>query len=184
MGVECSRTCGGLCCRRFHAPDPERIERLVRQGDTDAKKVQEMLVPTDGPDDGRPWYTCKHFDRENGTCLNYADRPEMCSRFPYNMTCSYQGYQGCRWIPGKYGLHPGPFGSEKKTPIERYTEKVAFRRSLGHRTGDFGRVPLFGPKEWAGDLRAEGDDDGQGQEASPGDSPGAVLQVRKDQPAR
>ncbi|HEX2868669.1 MAG TPA: YkgJ family cysteine cluster protein [Ignavibacteriales bacterium] len=29
------------------------------------------------------WYTCKHFNKETGDCMNYERRPEMCKGFPY-----------------------------------------------------------------------------------------------------
>lgn len=36
-------------------------------------------------------YTCKHYDKKNGVCLNYANRPNMCRNYPDSGTCEYKG---------------------------------------------------------------------------------------------
>lgn len=36
-------------------------------------------------------YTCKHFDKKSGNCLNYEDRPDMCRMYPNAGTCKYKG---------------------------------------------------------------------------------------------
>jgi len=40
-------------------------------------------------------YTCKHLAAD-GNCTNYADRPKMCSDFPYGPRCPYKA---CTLIP-------------------------------------------------------------------------------------
>ena len=34
-------------------------------------------------------YTCRHFDPVSGDCLNYANRPRMCSEYPFRQACRY-----------------------------------------------------------------------------------------------
>lgn len=36
-------------------------------------------------------YTCRHHDAETGDCRNYANRPVMCSSYPYKRVCKYVG---------------------------------------------------------------------------------------------
>lgn len=35
-------------------------------------------------------YTCRHFDEVSGNCLNYENRPKMCSMYPYQRACHYR----------------------------------------------------------------------------------------------
>jgi Fe-S-cluster containining protein len=40
---------------------------------------------------GRAWhYTCKHFDEKSGNCMNYENRPKMCSSYPNGGACQYK----------------------------------------------------------------------------------------------
>ncbi len=36
-------------------------------------------------------YTCKHYDKKSGNCMNYEDRPGMCRAYPNVGECSYKG---------------------------------------------------------------------------------------------
>ena len=35
-------------------------------------------------------YTCKHFDKATGNCMNYANRPDMCRLYPNSGVCRYK----------------------------------------------------------------------------------------------
>ncbi len=68
-------------------------------------KVNDMVIwlgtsdvdPADGAKlltkEGQPRfehnYTCKHHDPVSGDCLNYENRPNMCSQYPYKRSCMY-----------------------------------------------------------------------------------------------
>jgi Fe-S-cluster containining protein len=102
-------SCKGHCCTAFNLPfSPSEIARLsTKRFGPDALKVRDMLiylgkrvgnpiVEQDGLSETKPhhWYTCKWFDGETRSCLNYEDRPEMCSSFPNRQpTCPYAGCQ-------------------------------------------------------------------------------------------
>lgn len=111
--------CSGHCCRSFSLPfSPADIERMrvALAGEEawpedliypmDAEVLVPMLVylgehanPPHGrlspelvhPVDGMRyhWYTCSHL-QENGDCGIYAERPSMCSLYPYE--------KGCKWL--------------------------------------------------------------------------------------
>lgn len=36
-------------------------------------------------------YTCKHFDKTSGNCMNYENRPDMCRVYPNGYDCRYKG---------------------------------------------------------------------------------------------
>lgn len=41
-------------------------------------------------------FTCKHFDKENKICLNYDNRPTLCSSFGITNQCRYKD---CKCMP-------------------------------------------------------------------------------------
>jgi Fe-S-cluster containining protein len=48
------------------------------------------------------YYSCKHHDEASGNCLNYADRPNMCSSFPfYGNPRKRCEYKECTWEDGR-----------------------------------------------------------------------------------
>jgi len=81
----------------------------------DGETIKEMIVPLTtaeattrsliygiglpGGQDGRPGqhYFCARWNPETGRCTRYAERPRMCSEFPYEQTC---GHCGGRLLPG------------------------------------------------------------------------------------
>jgi Fe-S-cluster containining protein len=67
--------------------------------DRTADKHPTGDVMTDGH-----YYTCKHFEAATGNCLNYENRPLMCSDFPYSKPCPHE--DRCRWDVARAGLHP------------------------------------------------------------------------------
>lgn len=101
-------SCTGACCAVFPIPalphgefSPPRLSR-IRDGST----LGAMLLPV-GPDeaaqlavdsgqraawpDGLPMYACRWWDSATRRCSNYALRPEMCSKYPYDSACVHCG---------------------------------------------------------------------------------------------
>lgn len=103
-------TCGGQCCAVFHQQPDRHLE--PETGDRDHDYITDMLVPLDAGEAnqrarrygmnlteriGGDWqgnegtfYTCRHFDGR--LCTAYAERPQMCSEYPYDgdcFACSY-----------------------------------------------------------------------------------------------
>lgn len=76
----------------------------------DLQKVADMVIPL-GKRVGNPvveqsndnhklnFFTCMFFDGETRRCLDYENRPKMCSDFPYRMTTC--PYEGCGHYNGK-----------------------------------------------------------------------------------
>jgi Fe-S-cluster containining protein len=92
----------------------------------DVQKAADMLIPLgkhkrnpihpqrqDDRDDIRVnFFTCKYFDGETRNCLDYEDRPRMCSSFPNSQsTCPYEG---CKHFNAKERIVRRPFGAETK----------------------------------------------------------------------
>lgn len=92
--------CTGHCCRNFWLPfDPAGLRfeaKKARIGKSryiacEVLKVEAMAIPI-RPAQNTGWrYTCKHHDPVTGDCQNYAERPRMCSDYPYGKPCSYRG---------------------------------------------------------------------------------------------
>ncbi|MGE5681830.1 MAG: YkgJ family cysteine cluster protein [Bacillota bacterium] len=93
--IEISR-CKGHCCRAFTLPySPEELEGLKNKTiceESDFYKVPRIVeyigsFAFDVAGNLLPyemyWYTCKHFNKETGDCMNYENRPYMCKDFPY-----------------------------------------------------------------------------------------------------
>lgn len=112
--------CTGHCCKRFLLPySMEELQRM-RQSIIDKKdfslldngekrfnphnteelmKVTGMVIflgksklDPDGNSTEKEcnYYTCKHFDEKSGNCMNYENRPRMCSDYPYGHKCLYK----------------------------------------------------------------------------------------------
>lgn len=113
-----SDSCAGACCSVF----PMRAETLARlrkkpSGFTDGPYILDMLIPLtrrqalrrsrrlgypDPPRYGNHkggrkspllLFTCRHWDEETRLCTDYANRPKMCSEYPYGNPCE----RGCRY---------------------------------------------------------------------------------------
>lgn len=112
--------CTGHCCKDFSLPfSPMELKHqaeLAKRGKgrffpEEILKVADMVVflfqnwsnsqdgrglkkgrgsksPFNGP---QYHYTCRHFDRATGNCMNYENRPLMCQNFPYGRDCRYRG---------------------------------------------------------------------------------------------
>lgn len=105
--------CTGHCCRAFiiksHSPgeikflisDLESCDSLtkVQQSNLDICKMliplgadpyklpleAQKIIPLDNFDrDDHNYYTCKHHNVITGECMDYENRPSMCSGFPEN----------------------------------------------------------------------------------------------------
>ena len=99
--------CTGHCCKRF--PLPENLDYIKAHRNPDAareagdgmpwlyggEKLAEMLIfiEVGAYSDGRPcfFFTCKHHDTATGDCMDYANRPPMCSDYPYGKPCIIEG---------------------------------------------------------------------------------------------
>lgn len=85
--------CSGHCCRNFYLPlgPLELHERQSRI--KDGTYIAEMVVYLGKDFEGHPGhrYTCRHLDAESGNCLDYPNRPAMCSEYPYEKVCTYKG---------------------------------------------------------------------------------------------
>ena len=118
--------CGGHCCRDFTLPlSPMEIEHQRRKfvlgkGHffTDMDKIADMVVYLgewhETPQNNHRGetkshrraakfrhvhhYTCKHHNAATGDCMNYKNRPGMCSEYPYERAC---GYTKCEAVCSK-----------------------------------------------------------------------------------
>ncbi len=96
--------CTGHCCKNF--PLPASLEEIRRRRNKevcppgelwieDGDKLASMLVPLhEGtyPDGSPAWFfTCKHHDPVSGDCMDYENRPRMCSDYPYGQPCKFYG---------------------------------------------------------------------------------------------
>lgn len=112
--------CLGLCCAGFTLP--ETPEQVRRKNNVDGMFIADMLIPIESLEPGewtadrakaygyRDWgegandapihvYRCKHHTPE-GRCGVYERRPGMCSSFPYDMPCPFEGCTANRSTPG------------------------------------------------------------------------------------
>ncbi len=48
----------------------------------------------DDPEGNGAQYVCRHYDEGTHLCTAYEQRPDMCSRFPYNRICGACGLIG------------------------------------------------------------------------------------------
>lgn len=94
--------CTGHCCKNF--PLPIRAVDISQHIQTkrwhEIEKIGAMIIPlgvehiyADGTVGER--YTCKHL-QPNGDCDDYANRPAMCSDYPYGRACDYVD-KGCTY---------------------------------------------------------------------------------------
>ncbi len=100
-----SERCTGHCCKEFTLPySPEELE--ARKGSIyEGEKIVAMVIYlgfgrwtlpriADAEKIKREekgehhLYTCKHL-LPNGDCGNYADRPSLCTDYPYEGTCGW-----------------------------------------------------------------------------------------------
>lgn len=126
---EHNQRCSGHCCRRFYLPyTPEELQAMVDGTKSTGHRREEleqvagMVIPlkpakeyeflVDGvtpvPADARGYYyTCKHHDEATGNCLNYENRPNMCSAFPfYGNPSTRCEYKECTWEDGRNPVIP------------------------------------------------------------------------------
>lgn len=100
--------CTGECCREFPLNmSMLEVERRGLEGQEEYAKVSSMLILlTDSHEPYRPYkwapdgtmlergsprYTCKHWDRQTKRCMDHANRPDLCSRYPYGGKCQHCG---------------------------------------------------------------------------------------------
>lgn len=112
--------CTGHCCRVFTLPlspaeladNAQRARELLEVPNIDDDiariwrdnaQIAEMVVYLGahrnypGSPDSKPYgeplhfYTCKNFDSDTGKCRAYDTRPKMCSDYPYEEHCRYEG---------------------------------------------------------------------------------------------
>jgi Fe-S-cluster containining protein len=126
--------CQGKCCARFVYPlTPEQLrERWVKwdwnqphtQRNAEWRRqdlyIADMLIPLSLQDqvdrgeefdlrdlldyDGRPMYSCHHWDEATRMCKAYDQRPDMCKHFPYARQCEQPGctFEGEPYTKVKY----------------------------------------------------------------------------------
>jgi Fe-S-cluster containining protein len=77
-----------MCCERFpigggsHADVLARFAKFAESAEV--RKVSGMIILLDeGLPEGGALYSCIHWDPASGLCRDYANRPLMCSAFPY-----------------------------------------------------------------------------------------------------
>lgn len=104
------KRCSGHCCSDFtleFSPEEIRMKALkIRKApDSEWKRslleIARMLIflRFDKQEPGwrkpagatRYHYTCKNFDPVTRNCMNYENRPSMCSDYPYGRSCAYKG---------------------------------------------------------------------------------------------
>lgn len=65
-------------------------------GEPDIDKIRDMVIylghyKRAKMADSEHHYTCRHHDAATGNCLDYENRPRMCSSFPNDRPCPYPG---------------------------------------------------------------------------------------------
>lgn len=107
--------CTGHCCRRFHLyVTIDEIQKDLDEGKRrfdpeEARKLVAMLVPLpveEGDNiatDREGFFTCRHLHTITGDCLNYENRPKLCSDYPYDHACTFKG---CTWDEGRNRCPP------------------------------------------------------------------------------
>jgi Fe-S-cluster containining protein len=89
--------CTGHCCKRFWlSSHPSKLLREARAHYESAKpnwayvreclRIFRMVRPLGGG-----FYRCVHHDAKTGNCMNYENRPWMCSAYPYGRECQIDG---------------------------------------------------------------------------------------------
>lgn len=99
--------CDGRCCVVLHlnrSLDDLRADSMA--GNKDAYRLSRMLIPvgteeaqdmcrrhgiTGALDEGFTHYRCRWWDSTTTLCTNYAERPSMCRRYPYEGPCPHCG---------------------------------------------------------------------------------------------
>jgi len=108
--------CSGNCCRFFFigGETKEGITERIKSGKYSKRdrQIPDMLIPLTFEEANKRdllfgsgefqmkteeeyknnAFTCKNLDDENGKCLIYKDRPDMCRTYPY---C--RGGEGCEY---------------------------------------------------------------------------------------
>lgn len=99
--------CLGSCCKEFHVFDDasgyrthmDIIQQLsTQENDIEAAKLTAMLIPIKRQIIDNVNYfmwTCKWWNTETGLCMNYENRPSMCSGFPNYPESSKLYDRGC-----------------------------------------------------------------------------------------
>lgn len=78
----------------------EAAERYLRLVPVEQRNVQHLTSFLDPEQEGRH-FTCRHFDEETRKCREYANRPGMCSLYPYYRTTHRQCEHGCGCTHGR-----------------------------------------------------------------------------------
>ena len=94
----CSRQCGALCCRSPRAqpvitvPEMRRLRDIARERGLHVEIVDpdRWLISEETGRYERVWQllraddgACPFLDRDTNLCTIYADRPDVCRRFPW-----------------------------------------------------------------------------------------------------
>lgn len=106
--------CTGDCCRWIAMRLPDKDGNVVQMTkeihdywkgfseDQVSKEVYKIVNMTEysgeSPVQGREeegeisFFTCKNWDEESGNCMDYDNRPKMCSEYPYeDGSCNWEG---------------------------------------------------------------------------------------------
>lgn len=99
--------CPGFCCAAFHIArdvaddlfaDPESyrdglflVEMLIPLEPEEAQRRHRELMRLHGwiPDEGEPYFTCRHWDPETRLCTIYEQRPQMCRDYGVATPCCH-----------------------------------------------------------------------------------------------
>lgn len=89
-----SPECPGSCCAGFTL-DYGFKKKYKNHEQADLAKTADMITFTGtrhAP--GRAEYTCKFYNKETKRCMDYENRPPMCSNYPYDGVCGVCGVVG------------------------------------------------------------------------------------------
>jgi Fe-S-cluster containining protein len=98
--------CTGHCCNVFTLPyTPEELQARawnIHEGAYIAAMVEPLTLDAAAERAGNSkWagfdgslYTCRFWDERTRKCLQYANRPWMCSAYPYRRKCTHCGWHG------------------------------------------------------------------------------------------
>lgn len=117
--------CTGRCCRDFRLPftpaslhaaaSAARAQREAEEASSEpgvarfqstyrleVEQIASMVVPVRPAADSKTAYhfSCVHID-DDGDCVIYKDRPQMCRNYPYGQACVFG--DRCTWDAAREG---------------------------------------------------------------------------------
>ena len=84
-------------CRKIAEDHRTAFNMLLVKGKVTPGSASVLGIQENVPDDGVPrtYYTCKHWNKTTGDCMNYENRPWFCRSHPFWQKSGKCNYEGC-----------------------------------------------------------------------------------------